>query len=212
MFITGIAWMGVAGESDIGSPFCKAAECPNSPASSSGAQVRALSASPCWHMACARPCAWPTLIPKLWPPAGTVEANRLSDRVSVYCSDNLRTIPATECWDLVVSNPPHFAEDYLLGAPTAEYAGDLRAHDLDWNVHREFFANISRFLKPSGVILLQENTAGSTADTFKSMIEESGLEIIFVQGSTGQRTTDARIYWIGIKRAGDTTPSWAIQL
>jgi hypothetical protein len=62
------------------------------------------------------------------------------------------------------------------------------------------------------VILLQENTAGSTADTFKSMIDEAGLEIIFVQGSPGQRTTDARIYWIGIKRAGDTTPSWAIQL
>jgi len=142
----------------------------------------------------------------------TIEANRLSGRVSVYCSDNLRDIPATERWDLDVSNPPHFAEDYLHGAPTTEYSGDLRAHDPDWNVHREFFANISRFLNPGGVILLEENTAGSTADTFKTMIEESGLEIIFVQGSTGQRTTDARIYWIGIKKAGDTTPSWAIQL
>jgi 16S rRNA G1207 methylase RsmC len=41
----------------------------------------------------------------------TVSENGLSDRVSVYCSDNLLNIPATERWDLVVSNPPHFIDD-----------------------------------------------------------------------------------------------------
>jgi hypothetical protein len=67
-------------------------------------------------------------------------------------------------------------------------------------------------LNPGGVILLQENTGGSTADTFRSMIDAAGLEIISVQGSPGHRTADSRIYWIMIKRAGDTTPHWAVQL
>src|SRR5215467_1736635 len=38
----------------------------------------------------------------------TIADNALSDRVAVYCSDNLQDIPAAEKWDLVVSNPPHF--------------------------------------------------------------------------------------------------------
>ena len=142
----------------------------------------------------------------------TVEANRLSERVSVYRSNNLRDIPATERWDLVVSNSPHFEGDYVLGEPTMEYPGDLRLRDRDWSVHREFFANVSRFLNPNGVILLEESTAGSTVDTFQNMIHEAGLEVMFVQGSPGQKTTHTGIYWIGIKRAGDTTPPWAIQL
>jgi tRNA1(Val) A37 N6-methylase TrmN6 len=38
----------------------------------------------------------------------TIAENALSDRVSVYCSDNLKSIPPEEQWDLVVSNPPTF--------------------------------------------------------------------------------------------------------
>jgi isocitrate dehydrogenase len=86
----------------------------------------------------------------------TLEANRLSDRVSVYQSDNLKDIPASERWDLVVSNPPHFAGDYILGERTDEYRGDRRAHDPDWRIHREFFATVAPFLSTGGVIILQE--------------------------------------------------------
>ncbi len=142
----------------------------------------------------------------------TVKANRLFDRVSVYHSDNLKTVPANERWDLVVANPPHFAQTYIHDAPTVEYAGDLRAYDPDWSVHREFFSTVSRFLNRGAVIVLQESTAGSTSETFRSMIQENGLEIIFVQGSTERRTDHPRIYWLGIKRAGDVTPTWAIPL
>ncbi|MGZ8402864.1 MAG: methyltransferase [Rhodoplanes sp.] len=139
----------------------------------------------------------------------TVEANRLSDRVSVYQSDNLKDIPASERWDLVVSNPPHFAGDYILGERMDEYRGDRRAHDPDWRIHREFFATVAPFLSTGGVIILQENNAGSTAETFRGMVEEAGLEILFVQGAAPQRTADGRIYYIGIKRAGDAAPAWA---
>src|SRR3954468_5200722 len=42
----------------------------------------------------------------------TIARNHLEDRVKVYLSDCLDQIPATEKWDLVVSNPPHFDGDH----------------------------------------------------------------------------------------------------
>jgi predicted RNA methylase len=129
----------------------------------------------------------------------TIANNALSDRVSVYCSDNLRSIPPTEQWDLVVSNPPHFIDEYL---------GNLRAHDPDWRVHRDFFRTIAPFLKPDGVIILQENNNGSTVDTFRSMIEESGLSVIFTHGDLPFRTAGHQYYYIGIMHAGVSPPAW----
>jgi hypothetical protein len=111
-----------------------------------------------------------------------------------------------------VSNPPHFAGDYILGERMDEYRGDRRAHDPDWRIHREFFATVAPFLSTGGVIILQENNAGSTAETFRGMVEEAGLEILFVQGAAPQRTADGRIYYLGIKRVGDAAPAWARSL
>jgi methylase of polypeptide subunit release factors len=130
----------------------------------------------------------------------TVAVNGLSDRVAVYLSNNLKTIPRTERWDLVVSNPPHFVDEYL---------GSRLAHDPGWSIHREFFATIEPFLKPRGVIVLQENNAGSTMETFRGMIEHSGLKIAFVHGASPQRTPDHRYYYIGIMRRADVVPGWA---
>ncbi|MEX0751868.1 MAG: methyltransferase [Xanthobacteraceae bacterium] len=130
----------------------------------------------------------------------TIADNGLAARVSVYRSDNLRDIPPSERWDLVVSNPPHFAN---------EYVGELRTHDPDWRIHRGFFAKIANFLKPNGVVVLQENNAGSTAETFRAMIEAAGLSIVFVHGCAPERTPDHRFYYIGIMRREDTPPAWA---
>jgi predicted RNA methylase len=129
----------------------------------------------------------------------TIADNSLSDRVAVYCSDNLGNIPPDERWDLVVSNPPHFIDEYL---------GNLRAHDPDWRVHREFFRTVAPFLRPGGVIVLQENNAGSTVDTFRPMIEESGLAVVFTHGDLPFRTANHQYYFIGIMRAGDAAPPW----
>ena len=87
----------------------------------------------------------------------SVARNRLEAKVAVYLSDNLEDIPASEQWDLVVSNPPHFIDSGI---------GHLRYHDPDWRVHRGFFGTVARHLKPGGVVVLQENNAGSTPDTF----------------------------------------------
>jgi tRNA1(Val) A37 N6-methylase TrmN6 len=73
----------------------------------------------------------------------TVRDNQLADRVSVYLSDNLTDIPASEEWDLVVGNPPHMPDDYI---------GDLRTHDEEWHIHRNFFGAVERFLNLAGLL------------------------------------------------------------
>ena len=129
----------------------------------------------------------------------TVRINKIDGNVSVYRSDNLDDVPFTEQWDLVVSNPPHFDES----------ARDLRSCDAGWHIHRKFLGAVGRFLKPSGVVVLQENNAGSTVDDFRPLIEEAGLSIVFVSGAQSPRTRDFHMYFIGIMRRGDTPPAWA---
>lgn len=97
---------------------------------------------------------------------------------------------------MVVGNPPHFVDISR---------GELRFHDEDWKLHRRFFAKIGRFLKPGGIIL--ENNRGSTAETFRGMIEAAGLSIVFVHNCEGRRTPYTRTYYLGIARQGDAVPA-----
>jgi 16S rRNA G966 N2-methylase RsmD len=129
----------------------------------------------------------------------TIRVNGLDGQVSAYHSDNLDSIPFTERWDLVVSNPPHFDDS----------TQDLRSSDGGWRSHRKFFASVGLFLNPGGVIVLQENNAGSTVDDFRPLIEEAGLSIVFVSGARSERTPDPRMYFIGIVKRGDSPPAWA---
>ena len=130
----------------------------------------------------------------------TIRRNSLESKVAVHRSDNLSGIPASEQWDLVVSNPPHFVDSGI---------GQLRYHDPDWSVHRGFFGSIARYLKPGGVVVLQENNAGSTPATFEPMIAEAGLRIVFEQDTQPERTRDSRMFYLGIMRPGDQVPPWA---
>jgi len=130
----------------------------------------------------------------------TVARNRLENKVAVYQSDNLENIPRSEQWDLVVSNPPHFIDSGI---------GQLRYHDPDWRVHRGFFGKVAQHLEPGGVVVLQENNAGSTPATFAAMIAEAGLRVVFEQNAVPARTADSRMFYLGIMRAGDDVPAWA---
>lgn len=130
----------------------------------------------------------------------TIRDNSLSDKVSVYLSDNLKSIPSTEQWDIVVSNPIHFAD---------AYPGDILRYDEDWRAHREFFASVGKFLKPNGVVLLQENNWGSTIETFRGMIEDAGLKIILAEDALPERTNGDHIFILGVMRREDTLPEWA---
>lgn len=99
----------------------------------------------------------------------TVEENELGDRVTVYQSDGLDAIPSTERWDLVVSNPPHFARPAGRG---------IVSDDPDWALHRRFYAGVGRFLAPAGNVLVQENYVASREDDFLPMIEAGGLVLV----------------------------------
>ena len=115
----------------------------------------------------------------------TIQENGLADRVSVYHSDNLTAIPASERWDLVVGNPPFYVDKQ-------EY--EIRAYDKDWHIHRGFYADVGRFLKPGGVILMQEANDGSTIDTFRPMIEKNGFSIVLEHGSQpGEKSIISRV-------------------
>jgi len=60
--------------------------------------------------------------------------------------------------------------------------------------------------------LWQRNNRGSSAETFRSMIEASGLPIRFVYGCAPQRMPDDRKYYIGITRRDDAAPDWVVRL
>jgi methylase of polypeptide subunit release factors len=130
----------------------------------------------------------------------TVARNGLEAKAAVYLSDNLSDIPASEQWDLVVSNPPHFTDSGI---------GHLRYHDPDWRVHRGFFGKIAQHLKPGGVVVLQENNTGSTPATFESMIAGAGLKLAFVEDASETRTAQSHMFYLGVTRAADPVPAWA---
>ncbi len=60
------------------------------------------------------------------------------------------------------------------------------------------------------MIVLVENNHGSIAESFRRMIEDAGLCIVFVHNCEGRRTPYNRFYYMGIARRGDSVPVWAL--
>lgn len=117
----------------------------------------------------------------------TVRLNNLEDRVTVYLSDNLKQIPPSEKWDLVVGNPPHFKS-----ICTKKRSSEIIYLDTDWKVHRQFYENVGKFLNKGGAMLIQENTLRSTIESFREMIESNGFSIV----DTPVCKLDSRYYYI----------------
>lgn len=127
----------------------------------------------------------------------TIKQNQLTD-VTAYATGTVAGLPEHEKFDLVVSNPPHFLE-----CPGDDNYQRI-AVDQNWAAHQEFFANIGQHLLPNGVILLQENQAGSLnrEKDFEPYILAAGLEITNVFDSPTHYTPDhyTQIYYIEIKQ------------
>jgi methylase of polypeptide subunit release factors len=123
--------------------------------------------------------------------------NPLQNRASAYATATVAGLPITKQFDLVVANPPHFLE-----CPGDDNIQRIKV-DRDWAAHRDFFSNIKRHLTPNGVILLQENQAGSLAreQEFDSDISAAGLQITAVFDSQQYYTPDdhTQIYYIEIQ-------------
>ena len=128
----------------------------------------------------------------------TVHRNGLGERVTVYRSDGLDAIPPTERWDLVVGNPPHSGTDKVLpwGHPRIY-------QDIGWDLHRRFYAEVGRFLKPGAQVLIQENRDLSTAETFRPMLAAGGLAFV----GTLPCPIDPHIYYLWTRRSPGTAPA-----
>jgi len=127
----------------------------------------------------------------------TANLHNLSN-VSAYATGKVADLPTDEKFDLVVSNPPHFLE-----CPGDDNYQRI-AVDQNWAAHQEFFANIGQHLMPNGIILLQENQAGSLnrEKDFEPFIAAAGLEITDVFNSPKHYTPDhyTQIYYIEIRQ------------
>jgi len=134
------------------------------------------------------------------PECQTVLANGLQDRVSLYVSDNMKSIPASLKFDLVVGNPPNYCS---LNPQHHDYYwlhSDVRANDPGWRIHEQFFCEIPHYLTQGAYILLEEVEPFSDRvyspkghsipwdirpeapiKTFQEMISRAGLRLMAVE-------------------------------
>ena len=108
----------------------------------------------------------------------TIKENKLNEKVSLYLSDCLKQIPLQK-WDLVVSNPPHFSKEDNFGfRENGEPTKSIISLDKNWEIHKNFYMNIKKYLNKGGLTLFVENGRGSCPELFKEMIKEGGLKYI----------------------------------
>lgn len=78
----------------------------------------------------------------------TIRENGLEGRVRYFVSDNLKSVPSDERFDLVLGNPPWaFREIPDLPNP-------LIPNDPDWQIHRQFFRQLPAFLAEDAQICI----------------------------------------------------------
>jgi len=129
----------------------------------------------------------------------TIAKNKLGPRCVAYVSDNLKDIPKSEKWDLVLGNPPHHAD---------EYPGDRRGYDENWAIRRGFYTTVKPFLNPGAVIVVYENNRASSLADFRAMIDEGGLKVVRTHNDVPGRTSEDRFYFIVTMRKEDQPPGW----
>jgi methylase of polypeptide subunit release factors len=152
--------------------------------------------------------------------------DHLRDHVQVHQINDLTLFSPSGTFDLIVANPPHFPAkistklhllNHLYCSNTTpdqkEKISTINGLfldcdntnritvDKDWQAHKNFYKNIKSHLALDGVILMQENAAGSNVKEFESMIDQAGLEItdVFVDDEYGNFIPSIKIYYIEIK-------------
>jgi hypothetical protein len=120
--------------------------------------------------------------------AHTREYNMLTHLVNIYLSDGLADIPESESWDLVVGNPPHWHTKML--------PQDIIKYDPGWSVHRSFYSQAKKFMKPKGRVVLLENALASNAETFEPMILKGGGRLVEVEACRSVTGKESQFYYI----------------
>jgi methylase of polypeptide subunit release factors len=130
----------------------------------------------------------------------TVKENGLEDRVSFYLSDNFKSVPDHEKFDLIVSNPPNYFALNPEHNLYQQWKDDLRPNDPDWKLHKEFYSTVIPHLLPNAVLLIEEvepfkedvyiparskqpydRRGHFPIEEFKKMISEAGLSFHSVE-------------------------------
>lgn len=75
---------------------------------------------------------------------------------TIYVSDNMKSIPDDERFDLVVSNPPNYFNIQKSHPMGKIFYDDLRPNDRGWEIHKEFYRTIKKYLAPGAVLLIHE--------------------------------------------------------
>lgn len=86
----------------------------------------------------------------------TVEENGLQDKVTYYVSDNFKSIPKEEKFDLVVSNPPNYFNVNEEHPEGKKLLNDLRPNDRGWVIHQGFYSGVKDYLKDGALLLISE--------------------------------------------------------
>jgi len=148
----------------------------------------------------------------------TIIENNLQDSVSYYVSDNFKTIPEGERFNMVVANPPNYFAINPKHYAWNEFKDDLRPNDPGWKIHREFYNNVSRYLNPEALLLISEVEPfkkevfipishpvpydirqNLPIDDFKKMVTDGGLICV---DTKHYFTSAGTQYWMMISKKG----------
>jgi methylase of polypeptide subunit release factors len=104
------------------------------------------------------------------------EKNNIGDRVNYYVLGNIGDLPIDEKFDLVVANPPHCEEDDWMDKNNNSYDDCHRITiDLGWNLHKEFYANITKHLNPGADVYISQVTRSAILEKYQA---DSGLVLV----------------------------------
>lgn len=109
--------------------------------------------------------------------------NKVEDKVSVYLSDNIKSLPNDKKFDLVVANPPHM---FNMSADRNGFPDEATEKELfenqkrivldqDMKIHKEFFANIRDKITDDADIFISE--WGNSRPVAKCA-EAAGFEVV----------------------------------
>lgn len=109
--------------------------------------------------------------------------NELLERIKVYISSVVSSLPEEEKFDLVVANPPHVSDffEFLKNSkaqnshPDAFLSSARMCVDHKFSTHKEFFKNIRKYLTDDADVLLIENHDNQI---FKQWAYEGGMKHI----------------------------------
>lgn len=88
--------------------------------------------------------------------------NNLSEKVTYYVCDEIKKLPLTDKFDLIVSNPPHSNHsDWHVDGKLVEVTENHKRLTVDknWKIHEEFFSNVTNYLNDGADVLLSETDA-----------------------------------------------------